>query len=143
MLAVLHEALAELGGRGRGGTSAMRQILAARPVGTRVPASGLEARFESILRNAGLPAFDRQVDVGGHEWIGRVDFCDRRLGLLVEVDSDLHHSSTLDVGADRVRDEALVAAGWRRVLRVRQTDVWNRPWLVVDDVRAARAALAA
>jgi very-short-patch-repair endonuclease len=47
----------------------------------------------------------------------------------------------LDKRLDGLRDEALLAAGWREVLRVREDDIWHRPWLVVEEVRRARRRL--
>lgn len=119
----------------------MREILAEHPLDSIPPASGLEARFERILRVAGEPPLERQVDVGGHEWIGRVDFADRALGLLVEVDSATYHSGELDRDRDVLRDSALSAAGWRLVLRIPEEEVWRRPWRALALVQAARRDL--
>ena len=137
MLPALHRMLHELARRGRTGITAMRQVLDDLPVGSAVPASGLEARFEEICRNAGIHGLERQVDVGGHSWLGRVDYLQRRLGLIVEVDSVLHHTSPGDVARDQERDEAMLAAGYRKVLRITEEDIWRRPWLVVEHMRGA------
>ena len=142
MLPLLHAMLEELGARGRNGIAAMREILEQRPMGYMPPASGLEARFMRILADAGEPALDRQVDVGGHEWIGRVDFVDRDSRLLVEIDSALHHTSKLDRERDRQRDQALLAAGWRAVVRLAEEQVWYRPSEAVAIVHRARRAAA-
>jgi very-short-patch-repair endonuclease len=141
MLRALHTMLAELAEHGRDGIVAMREVLEERPNGYIAPASGLEARFRGILIEAGEAPFDRQVDLGRHEWIGRVDFVDLDLGLIVEIDSALHHTSRLDQLHDEARDEALLAAGWRRVLRIRDVEVWGNPSKVVRKVRQARAEL--
>ncbi len=138
-LRALHSTLEDLGEHGRNGIAVMRAILAERPPGYVPPASGLEARFMRILAEAGHPPLERQVDVGGHEWIGRVDFVDRESGLLVEVDSALHHSSNLDKKRDRQRDEALKAAGWRGVVRVPEEVIWHRPGQAVSMVHRARS----
>lgn len=140
-LVALHRTLKELAARGRPGISVMREVLAARPVGTVLPATGLEMRFEEIVRNAGLGVLRRQVDLGGHEWVGRVDFADLELGLLVEVDSVLHHTSPMDAAADAARDAQLLGAGFRKVLRVPEEWVWHQPWRVVAAMRDAVAAL--
>lgn len=94
LLLVLHEMLPELAARGRDGIRAMRVLLAERPVGTRLPESGLERRFEEIVRPFGVH-LRRQVDVGGAEWLGRVDYLDE-LGIVYEVDSERHHQSPAD-----------------------------------------------
>ncbi|MBW8826375.1 MAG: hypothetical protein JF603_08510 [Acidobacteria bacterium] len=140
-LAALHRTLKELAQRGRPGITVMREVLAERPVGSVLPATGLEMRFEAILCEAGLRLLRRQVDLGGHEWIGRIDFVDLELGLLVEVDSILHHSSPMDVAADEKRDADLLAAGFRKVLRIPEEYVWYQPWLVAKAVREAFAEL--
>ena len=48
---------------------------------------------------------DRQVNVGtiGVGGCGRVDFIDRERKVLVEVQSDLHHTSISDVRSDQER----------------------------------------
>jgi very-short-patch-repair endonuclease len=140
-LRTLHSMLPALSVQGRDGIVAMRGVLDQRPAGYIPPASGLEARFCEIIAAAGDPPFDRQVDLGGHDWIGRVDFVDRSLGLVVEIDSALHHTSRLDVAHDNARDDALVGAGWRRVLRISDDAVWRDPAGVVRDVRRARNEL--
>jgi len=135
---VLHALLAELGGPGRNGVAAMRAALAGRPPGYVATASGLEARFARLLAEAGEAPLQRQVDLGGHAWIGRVDFVDRRLGIVVEVDSDVHHTSPLDRAHDRRRDDRLRAAGWSAVVRVTEDEIWRRPAEAVARVRDAR-----
>jgi very-short-patch-repair endonuclease len=137
MLPALHRMLPELAKRGRTGITVMREILAANPIGTAVPASGNEARFEEICGNAGIHGLERQVDVGGHSWLGRVDYLLRRLDLVIEIDSELHHTSPGDRARDEERDAAMLAAGFRRVLRVAAEDLWRRPHLVAAAVRSA------
>ena len=138
LLASLHTLLDELGTIGRPGIAAIRAVLASRPEGYVPTASGLERRFERILGEAGEGPLERQVDLGGHEWVGRVDFLDRALQIVVEVDSDLHHTSRLDQAHDRRRDEQLRSAGWH-VVRVTEDEVWRDPHRAVARVRAARA----
>ncbi|MCU1381279.1 MAG: hypothetical protein JWN29_4262 [Acidimicrobiales bacterium] len=135
MLPALHRTLDELAQRGRPGITIMRQILDNRTPGTKVTATGLEARVLELARNAGIRELEPQVDVGGHSWLGRVDFAILRLRLLIEVDSVLHHTSKLDRANDEARDAAMRAAGWRKVLRITEEDVWRQPWLVVDQLR--------
>jgi very-short-patch-repair endonuclease len=143
MLPALHTTFGELAQRGRTGIAAMRRILRDRPPGTVVAASGLERRFERILSNGGERPMRRQVDVGGHSWLGRVDYVDDELGLLVEVDSELHHTSRLDQQRDAERDAAMLAAGFRTVVRVAEEDIWYRPWVALEKIRVARRDLAA
>jgi very-short-patch-repair endonuclease len=103
--------------------------------------TGLERRFETILRNAGERPMERQVDLGGHSWVGRVDYLDRSLLLVAEIDSVTFHSSRPDVLRDAERDTTLLAAGWRKVLRIPEEWIWYEPWRVVEAVREARRAL--
>lgn len=140
MLLALHSTFDELAKRGRTGIAAMRRILDERPPGTVVPASGLERRFEEILKNAGEPPLRRQVDLGGTSWLGRVDYFDDDLSLPFEVDSVAHHTSLSDRRRDAERDAAMLAAGHREVVRIPEEHVWHEPWRVAEEVRAARRA---
>lgn len=141
VLVRLHELLPELAEHGRNGIVFMREWLARNQPGSRPVASGLEGRFQRILADAGERPLDRQVDVGGHDWIGRVDFADRELAALFEVDSLLHHTSELDLAHDRDRDERLLAAGWAAVRRVPEEWIWYDPDRAVAIVRDTRRML--
>jgi very-short-patch-repair endonuclease len=132
----------ELCKKGRPGSALFRRLLADRGVHFRPVESGLEAAFLELLRAAGLPEPERQVDLGGAEWIGRVDFFVREARLIIEVDSDRHHTSTLDVAADRRRDDAFRAAGFG-VLRITEDEIRNRPAHAVARYKAALAERAA
>ncbi len=101
----------------------------------------MEARFERVLRDAGQRPLERQVDLGGHGWLGRVDYLDRALLLLVEVDSELHHTSPEDCARDQARDHALLEAGFRKVVRIGEESIWLRPWEAVHQIVTARAEL--
>ena len=138
VLPTLRCLLDELGKPGRPGIAAMRALLAERGEGYVAVESGLEARFERILAAAGEAPLERQVDVGGHDWVGRVDFLDRRLRLVVEIDSALHHTSPLDRERDRQRDDALLRAGWLQVVRITDDEIWRDPAVAVGRVRDAR-----
>ncbi len=83
---------------------------------------------------------DRQVELGGERWLGRVDFKDRRLPLVVEVQSERYHTALLDQQADEDRLAALRAAGFV-VVPVQDTDVWSRPAEVARRVGRARHQL--
>ena len=129
----------ELSERGRPGLGTMRQVMAERPRGYVPPASGLEGRYQTILQNGGEAPMERQVDLGDAiRWLGRVDFVDRPLKVIVEIQSERHHTSFLDEQLDAERIARLEAAGWI-VVPVNEADVWHRPWVVLEQVRAARA----
>ena len=133
----LRAMLPELAQRGRPGIAVMRRQLDKRPPGYVPVASGLERRFDKLAREAGVRQLRRQVDVGGHEWLGRVDFVDE-LPLLYEVDSVLHHTTPGDVARDAARDRAMKAAGFADVVRIPEEDVWYHPGRVVTRIREAR-----
>jgi very-short-patch-repair endonuclease len=133
----LHEMLDELAERGRPGIRAMREVLRDRPMGYRPPESHLEARTQHILRKAGLPEFERQVDVGDEAgWIGRVDFLYRPRHLILMVDGHRWHSALLDRLADDAQSARLVRAGFE-VIRVSESQVWLSPDQVVARVKGA------
>lgn len=134
----LETMLGQLACRGRPGIAVMRSVLDGRGPEYVPAASNLERRFEQLVASAGLTPMDRQVDVGDDaHWIGRVDFRDAELPFVVEVQSDLHHSSETDRARDRTRIAALEAAGWT-VLEVDEFDLWYRGDEVVSRVKDAR-----
>ncbi len=136
----LHALFDELPRRGGApGTATLRRLILARPDGYRPADSNLELRFESILDEAGEAPFARQVEVGDADGlIGRVDFLDRDLGVIVEVQSALFHSGLVDAARDAERLARLRRAGWI-VIEVTDEEVWHRKAEVVARVRAARS----
>jgi very-short-patch-repair endonuclease len=129
--------LKELKGRGRPGIQVMRELLATRGPDYVPQASGLEGRFREILRRDGQPPMDRQVDVGGEEWLGRIDFIDRDAKLIVQIDSERYHEALIDKAADAAQTAALDEAGFE-VQRYTDTQVFFRPYEVAGPVRRAR-----
>ena len=124
-------------GRGRAGTRAVRELLERFPPGYVPPASGIESRFAQIVVDFDLGRFRRQVDLGDDEtWCGRVDFVAEEWPLIVEVQSELYHSSLTDREADARRRARLEAAGFQ-VVEVWDAEVWHRRSVVVDRVRRA------
>jgi very-short-patch-repair endonuclease len=82
---------------------------------------------------------DRQANVGSQSsWIGRVDFIDRARKVVVEVQSDLHHTSVSDVRDDAERRAAMVASGWT-FCEVWEFEIWHRPQQALRRVRLARS----
>src|SRR5262245_3486332 len=131
----------EVASRGRPGLTVLRALLDERGDDYVPPASNLEHRFATVLSDAGVPAMRRQVDCGGDTWVGRVDFRDERLPMVVEVQSERYHSALTDRVADAARLAALRAAGFV-VVEVTDEEVWHRPHEVVRRVGAARYELA-
>ena len=114
-----------------------QQVLDSLPPDYVPPASGIESRFDWITRQAGLGRFRRQVDLGDEEsWSGRVDFVAEHRPLVVEVQSEAHHSSLTDVDADARRHERLRAGGFV-VVEVWDTEVWHRADVVIARIAAA------
>jgi very-short-patch-repair endonuclease len=119
----------------------MRAVLAARRGAWSPPASGLEGRVARLLERHGLPRFERQIDLGGDRWVGRVDFVNRAERLVLEVQSNRYHSALSDRRADAERSRTLRAAGWR-VLEVWESEVWSEDLAWLDRLRAALASSA-
>jgi hypothetical protein len=133
----LWRVLDDLAIQGRNGTCALREILMERGDGYVAPASELERQFLEIVRNAGLPEPAREVDLGdADQWIGRVEFVYREQRLLVEIDSNLHHTALLDVTNDHDRDNRFVAEGFR-VLRFTEKTLTTKPRGVERTLRRA------
>jgi very-short-patch-repair endonuclease len=130
--------LKELAVRGRPGIQIMRELLSKRGPEYIPPASGLEGRFRDILQRDEQRTMDRQVDVGGEKWLGRIDFIDREARLIVQIDSERYHEALIDKAADEAQSVALREAGFE-VLRVTDTQVWFRPNEVTAAVRRARS----
>jgi very-short-patch-repair endonuclease len=126
----------ELAKSGRDGIVLMRELLAARPPGWVPPASGLEARFMAISREACLGEWRRQVDLGSeHLWYGRVDFISTVLPLVVEVQSERYHAALTDQAHDAARRANLEAGGFT-VVEVWDNQLWHAKAEVVAAVRA-------
>jgi hypothetical protein len=124
--------------RGRGGTVAMRELLALTEADYSVPNTALEDRFFSILEDAGFPPLKRELNLGDDSrWIGRVDGKDPELPLIAEVDSEAFHFAPIDGDEDALRDEAFGSAGMK-VVRFTEWEVWHEPRVVVARWRDAR-----
>jgi very-short-patch-repair endonuclease len=130
----------DLAARGRPGTVPMRAILLERQPGYVAPASELEARLRDLLRAEGLDEPERQVDLGGEGWIGRVD-CYFRPRIIVELDGRVGHVSELDRKRDRERDNELTAAGFT-VIHFTWEHLVLRPQWVLSILRGVLTAAA-
>ena len=113
----------------RAGSRVARQVVGRRGDGTPATESFLETRGVQVLRNGGLPAFDRQVELyaAGGRWLGRVDLY--RQGVVLEFDGRAPHDPWFV--RDRRRWTALSAAGYRLAVFT-WTDVWDQPATVVE-----------
>lgn len=133
----LHRSMHRLARRGRAGTRIMRELARSRPPGSSPTESRNEDRFEEVLRLARRRGFVRQVVAGGSRPLGRVDFLDDELALVVEVNSLAFHSTPSDEAADRKRYAEFNAAGFT-VAVVWEPDLWSATLAVIDVINLAR-----
>jgi hypothetical protein len=125
-----------LAGPGRQGTVAMRSLLADQSDEEVVPASELERVGRELLRRSKIPMPAFEVELGGDDWIGRVDCVWREARLVVELDGRRFHGGATARDEDRRRDNRLMAEGWR-VLRFTWDDLHQRPAEVIATITAA------
>lgn len=121
---------------GRWGNRQLRALLADLTDGA---AAESERRLHGLLRSAGMrdwrPNF--AVCVGDRRYLLDVAFPDRRLA--IEIDGYQFHSSVRAFERDRLRQNALVAAGWT-VLRFTWWDITERPDTVLATITSLLAA---
>lgn len=119
--------------RARAGTRKLRAICHDRRTG--VPESAAEARLLRTLREGRLPLPERQLEIRTGAGRFRVDFAYPEQRVALEVDGYAFHSGRRRWQADRARQNALEALGWR-VLRFSWADVTRRPatiwWTVAE-----------
>ncbi len=131
----LWRVLDDLAEHGRSGTVLMRALLTERGARYVPPESELESRFVELASSHGLPAPERQVDLGDADaWIGRVDFVFRSARLVVEIDGARFHDGLLDHRRDAERDRRLTADGWT-VMRFRWDEIVNHAAAVAGQIR--------
>jgi len=136
LLPVLHRMLPEIAERGRPGIRVMRELLDVRPIGYIAGASGTERRMYELAQEAGVQLV-RQVNVGGSDWIGRVDAKVLPSGKLVESDSARYHTTITDKERDDQRDADMKAAGFADVVRIYEEIIWRQPELAKKMLRDA------
>ena len=104
---------------------------------TQLTESELEDLVLAVLRAAGFPLPDRQVEVGGTTApIGRSDFLYRLARLVIEADSKKHHGDNwFVIVADQRRDKLLIASGFQ-IIRTNWHELVTEPELLVNAVRA-------
>lgn len=139
-IALLRRTLSELSGKGQRGITSMRTLLRERVDGYVPAESGLETRVTQVLGEVSLTGFRRQVEIHDADGsVGRVDLLHQTHLLVLEIDSDVHHTSISDVRADAVRQARLEALGYT-VVRITEHEAWHRPSDVIELVRTGLEA---
>ena len=126
--------------QGRNGLCPLRELLEQRGDDQPPPESNNERRFLYLARQAGFNDLERQVNIGTPCWIGRVDFMDRALRLIIEVQSQRYHSSWANRRADAERIRRLEAEGYT-VLVVWDHEIWHDGDVIVERLMRVRRAL--
>ena len=123
---------AHLNNKGRHGSPAARILLRAAEDGTRSAAERLLAK---LLRDAGITGWKTNYRVAGYT----ADFAFPGPKLILETDGFAFHSDVDDFNNDRVRQNALILAGWQ-ILRFTWLDLTEYPDRVIAQVQFARHA---
>lgn len=126
--------------QGRDGLCDTRDLLKARADHQPPAESNNERRLQYLARRAGISTLRHQVDKGDPSWIGRVDFDDLELPLVVEVHSERYHTSWAHRKADAERIARLEAAG-NTVVVVWDYELWFDGDAVIDRLMKARQDL--
>jgi hypothetical protein len=139
-LPVFHQVFAEIGGRGKTGTIAVREVLDGLPIGSVPAESGAELEFEDILESAGERPLRRQLDFGGQTFLGRFDYVDDELDLVFEVNSRTHHQILPDDRANDIERARRMDDYGRLVVPIPDNLIWHDRAEVARIVRHARRA---
>ena len=118
----------------RGNIDRRRHVLDSRDE----PWSAAERLAHKILRDANLRGWvgNHPLEIRGRRYF--VDIAFRRERLAVEIDGRLHHDTSEVFETDRVRQNALVIAGWD-VLRFTWSRLVNEPGAFVHEIRQTLA----
>ena len=121
--------------KGRRGAGALRQVLRQRGLGSRAGESELEEIFVRLCSTFGvpLPSFQHWIVVGG-QW-RKLDFAYVDEKIAIEIDGYEFHTSRTAFVDDRVRQNDLIAAGWR-VLRFTYDQLVRHPETVIRQLLA-------
>jgi len=121
---------------GRWGNRQLRRLL---PHFTDGADAESERRLHRLLRSAGITGWVTQLPftAGGHRFY--IDLAFPALRLAIEVDGYEYHRAADRFQADRTKQNALIAAGWR-VLRFTWADLEDRPEYVIGRIRQLLAA---
>jgi very-short-patch-repair endonuclease len=120
------------------GAAAIRALLEGDAYVTR---SEFEERLLAVLDAGGLDRPLANVTIHLGDRFIEVDFAWPEQGVIVELDGHATHGTRMSFEADRARDRALTAAGWR-VIRITWRRLCDEPEVVAADLRAALARAA-
>ena len=125
---VLHQAVLQHGGPGRGGCRAMRALLAARYGEGEVPLSNWSRQAASVLVDGGCPRpmFEHRVLDAAGALVAQVDLAYPRDRVAIELQSRRWHLNSRSFEADPIRWNQLTSLGWR-VYPVTWSFVENQP----------------
>jgi hypothetical protein len=115
--------------KGRRGASRLKRLVSLAAPGE----SPMETRLRWLLIQDGLPVPEVQSELSDYQFARRADLYYREARLVIEYDGANHRERLVD---DDRRQNLLVNAGFR-LLRFTASDVYTRPWVVVDQVRDA------
>jgi very-short-patch-repair endonuclease len=131
-LTALETAVREHSQRGRPGIPALRDAIDDWSIDTKPADSILEPAMARLVARYRLPPVEFHPMVGGHE----VDFRVIGTPVILECDGWAHHGlDRAGFERDRVRDAALIAAGWI-VLRFSYRSITTTPGVVARRIRA-------
>jgi very-short-patch-repair endonuclease len=141
-LAEVSAVVAKVARRGRAGVGHARAVLEERQRWQGQTESVLEDLFRQILQDAGLPLPRAQVPVrdASGRVVARVDFAYPKRRLAIEIDGFRFHSDIETFARDRVRQNAVIAAGYR-MMRYTARDLREAPARVVADISRSLAEL--
>lgn len=120
---------AHLNNKGRHGAPAARILLRAAEDGTR---SAAERLLGKLLRQAGISGWKTNHPVAGYKG----DYVFPAVKLILETDGWAFHSDVEDFNRDRVRQNALILAGYQ-VLRFTWLDLTEYPERVIAQIQRA------
>lgn len=102
--------------------------------------SQAEREFARLLTDSGVTGWVTGYRVPGLVGFGPVDFAFPAARVVVEIDGLAYHAESARFQADRSKQNALIALGWR-VLRFTWRDVDQRPDHVLDTLAASQCIL--
>jgi len=117
----------------------MRELLEVRGRDYVPPESSIERRFHQLLKDDNQEPMVRQANLGGEQWLARVDAYDWEARVIAQIQSDRFHTALLDQAHDTRQSAALRSAGFV-VVEIWEAEVWYQGESVQRRMRHERAA---